>query len=203
MTTTKEDQMRAEFEKRMLDIAPMNLSRNSEGDYNEMCIDARWGDYKLTAESYEQKLAELRAIVVNHERNICDLIRDYEKKLAEKDAEMDKHIKNSHHFQDVYVEANARNARMEPLRRDVAMLHENLSVARDLIDLDNIAAYPQEIKLMDDAISDTQATAEAYEREVAAKALENAGWKMGEEPRTILFEMANELRAAHKGKEVV
>lgn len=59
-----------------------------------------------------------------------------------------------------------------PLQRQVAMLRAALDQAVEFIDCDTIIAFASEMKLVNGALADTQATAETYMAEHDAKVLE-------------------------------
>lgn len=95
-----------------------------------------------------------------------------------------------------------------PMQRQVAMLHRELkSCAEDMEDWAGYANqyFQEKHGLASDCaryakvLSDTQATAEAYDREVKTNVLEEALSRMGEESWTVIQEMIAELRSNKKG----
>lgn len=94
-------------------------------------------------------------------------------------------------------------AKSKELRREVAMLlkYAKHGGVGGMCELLKHSDYECTCGL-DAAINNTQATAEAYEREVAIKTLDDFGNRCGF-GSTILLKMIAELRAANKGKEIV
>lgn len=233
MTTTKEEQMRTEFE-----IVREEFEASYE-DWKHADTKALWfWFYKACAESYQQQLAdkdaELEGISGDAQSLANDLHRA-EQQLAEKDVAMH-HLVTAYQVAEQQLsEANARNAmlvesgnrilqspysksgiefiqamqqlkeaisanseavaaweaeKLGPLRREVAMLRDTLlSIAMDV----NACTKTDWTEVLEH----TQAAAEAYEREVMIKALDNFGNRAGYGSKTLL-DMISELRTANK-----
>lgn len=94
----------------------------------------------------------------------------------------------------------------EPMRREVARLHSALAALLDAGESEDDTSFYSACRIANNVLQDTQAAALAYEREVKAKALEDAAKELDDRhleslqmcilPSTMVREMAAELRAS-------
>jgi len=131
--TAQNEEKRELFEQRMLNIAPMNLSRLSTGEYASMAIEARWSDWQAAIAHGEQE----RSNFYMDYRMKCDKeTKDLELKLSEsqkREAELQAACAEWHRMFDAQKKIELElQAEMDELKRKLKDRQDNLA-ARMLV----------------------------------------------------------------------
>lgn len=203
MSTTKEEQIRAEFESH--NGYPV---RAGAGYYHEQ-NNNKWEVWKACAESYEKKLAEKELTVVEliqHELDITEEYKLVKQQLSEANARnamlVEALIKSWTEVTDDFDATDMRNDAMQLIAANseavAAWEADNLDNVALATELWATAQAPTSIIGIEGVVESMLPAIKAYEREVIAEYIA----KLRKLPKIGLSERQfGELRAANKGKE--